>query len=204
MGSCFSSSSIDYSENQASSSSAKVISLNGNLTQYSAPVRVSHVLNQLDSSNSCILCNSDHLLYDDYVKALDFEEEIQLGQIYFVLEKIRLKYRLTAADMAALAVKASSAFMKSSSSSKKGRRGGGRKKLRISPVFEVHSNKYYQSDNGFESSNLKRFDDKPMSVEMKRSGSVRKLQKSASRRAKIAIRSFRMRLNTIYEGHVVE
>ncbi|KAI3992083.1 hypothetical protein MKX01_014974 [Papaver californicum] len=204
MGLCFSSSSsIDYSENQASS--AKVISLNGNLTQYSAPVRVSHVLNQLDSSNSCILCNSDHLLYDDYVKALDFEEEIQLGQIYFVLGKNRTKYRLTASDMAALAVKASSAFMKSSSSSsKKCRQGGGRKKLRISPVFEVHSNNYYQSDNGFESSNLKRFDDKPMSVEMKRSGSVRKLHKSASRRAKIAIRSFKMRLNTIYEGHAVE
>ncbi|RZC62853.1 hypothetical protein C5167_024608 [Papaver somniferum] len=201
MGLCFSSSSIDYSENQASSS-AKVISLNGNLTQYSAPVRVSHVLNQLDSSNSCILCNSDHLLYDDYVKALGSEEEIQLGQIYFVLEKSRLKYRLTASDMAALAVKASSAFMKSSST-KKGRRSGGRKKLRISPVFEVHSNNYYEADNGFES-NLKRFDDKPMTVEMKRSGSVRKLHKSASRRAKIAIRSFRMRLNTIYEGHVVE
>ncbi|MCL7024800.1 hypothetical protein MKW94_028805 [Papaver nudicaule] len=201
MGLCFSSS-ASIEESVSGAASARVISLNGNLTQYAAPVRVSHVLNQLDSANSSILCNSDHLLYDDYVKALDSEEEIQLGQIYFVLEKNRLKYRLTASDMAALAVKASSAFMKSSSS-KKGRRGG-RKKLRISPVFEVHRNDYYQQgENGYES-NLKRFDDKPMFVEMKRSGSVRKLQKSASRRAKIAIRSFRMRLNTIYEGRVVE
>ncbi|OVA01056.1 Protein of unknown function DUF4228 [Macleaya cordata] len=145
----------------------------------------------MESTTSCILCNSDQLFYDDYIKALDSDDELQVGQIYFVLAKNRLKYRLTAADMAALAVKASSAFMKNT---KKGRRG--RKKLRISPVLEMN-NQGFTGENGYE--NLKRFDPKP-TVEMKRSGSVRKLQKNASRRAKIAIRSFRMKLNTIYEG----
>ncbi|EXB56243.1 hypothetical protein L484_024780 [Morus notabilis] len=40
-------------------------------------------------------------------------------------------------------------------------------------------------------------------IRMTRSGSVRKLQRFASRRAKLAVRSFRLRLTTIYEGTIL-
>lgn len=42
-----------------------------------------------------------------------------------------------------------------------------------------------------------------INIGMRRSGSVRKLQRYASRRAKLAVRSFKLRLTTIYEGTIL-
>ncbi|KAF8406768.1 hypothetical protein HHK36_008860 [Tetracentron sinense] len=184
MGSCFSSDS-DYS---VTPSTARVISTNGSLCEYPVPVTVSQVLEM--ESSSCFLCNSDRLYYDDYIPALDSGDQLEVGQIYFLLPKTRLQYRLTASDMAALAVKASTAL---ANISKKG--GRRRKKIQISPVMEVNQR---VGDGG----RLKTFE-KP-SIGISRSGSVRKLKRNASRRAKMTIRSFRVRLSTIYEGSVAD
>ncbi|KAE9466910.1 hypothetical protein C3L33_01169, partial [Rhododendron williamsianum] len=51
--------------------------------------------------------------FDDVVSAVSDDEELQLGQLYFALPLSRLRRRLQAEEMAALAVKASSALMKS-------------------------------------------------------------------------------------------
>ena len=50
--------------------------------------------------------------FDDVVYAVDEDDELQLGQLYFALPLERLNQRMQAEEMAALAVKASSALMK--------------------------------------------------------------------------------------------
>ncbi|XP_043712412.1 uncharacterized protein LOC122661148 [Telopea speciosissima] len=192
MGPCFSTNATDDSPNL---SMAKVISANGNLREYPIPVTVSQVL-EIETS-SCFLCNSDSLLFDDYIPAFDSSEELQACRIYFVLPTSRLQYRLTAPDMAALAVKASTALSQSSR-----KKVGWNKKTRISPVLELSNNQggfdgYYEY-HGFKTSTDK------SRIGVSRSGSsIRKLQKYSSKRTKkFGVRSFRMRLSTIYEGSV--
>ncbi|XP_068649324.1 uncharacterized protein [Aristolochia californica] len=184
MGSCFSS-----QADSVTLSVATVISFNGALREFPVPVTVSQVL-QLEAS-TCFLCNSDKLYFDQYIPALNSDDHLQVGQIYFVLPMNKLQYPLTASDMAALAVKASVALAEGS----KGK--GRRKKYRVSPVLDV-SEPIGDGDDGFKKL------EKTVAPTITRSGSVRKLQRSASRRAKLAIRSFRMRLGTIYEGTVTE
>ncbi|XP_068652810.1 uncharacterized protein [Aristolochia californica] len=184
MGSCFSS--------QADSvilSAAKVISLNGTLREFPVPVTVSQVL-QFEAS-SCFLCNSDKLYFDQPIPALNFDDHLQVGQIYFVLPMSKLQYTVTASDMAALAVKASLALVKGSKGKDR------RNKFRISPLLDVIES-VGDGDDGF-----RKFDPN-VAPTITRSGSVRKLRRSASRKAKLAIASFRMRLTTIYEGTVAE
>ncbi|XP_077212162.1 uncharacterized protein LOC143847269 [Tasmannia lanceolata] len=216
MGSCFSS----ETKGSITLSTAKVISLKGALREYLVPVNVSQVL--YTESTSCFLCNADKLYFDDYIRALDHGEQLQLGQIYFVLPIIRLKYPLTASDMAALAIKASLALTQGP------KKSGRRKKIRISPVLDVSQavnfDGYLERDSYHRSIEsivyqlpkhdsmccypCTRDDHRNLSPSkssgLSRSGSVRKLQRTASRQAKMAYRSFRARLSTIHEGSVIE
>ncbi|KAI3843683.1 hypothetical protein MKW98_013619 [Papaver atlanticum] len=77
---------------------AKLISQDGKLEEYSYQVRIKYEME-----------------FDNQVSAMHEDEELQLGQIYFALPLSKLKYPLTSEEMASLAVKASSALMKSSS-----------------------------------------------------------------------------------------
>nr|GFB49671.1 hypothetical protein [Tanacetum cinerariifolium] len=58
------------------------------------------------NSTSFFVCNSDNLSYDQHIRALDAQHELDAGQIYFVLPVSKLRDRLSASEMAALAVKA--------------------------------------------------------------------------------------------------
>ncbi|KDP36719.1 hypothetical protein JCGZ_08010 [Jatropha curcas] len=208
MGVCLSCSVLGESH-QLPPSTAKVVSINGNLHEYSVPVFVSQVLQteaaSLSSSSpsslsSFFLCNSDFLSYDDYIPALDSNAQLYANQLYFILPRSKLQNRLSASDMAALAVKASVALQ---NASKKG--GHRRKKARISPVLVVDQSPSSQPlideiktfDKPF---NYKTQQQQQPAVGYSRSGSVRRLQKYTSRRAKLAVRSFRLRLTTIDEG----
>lgn len=86
---------------------AKLIMEDGRLQEYPYPVTVSHVLHK---NPSCFVCNSDDMRYDDVASAVAGDEELQLGQLYFALPLSLRNRRLRAEDMAALAVKASSAL----------------------------------------------------------------------------------------------
>ncbi|CAK9183439.1 unnamed protein product [Ilex paraguariensis] len=204
MGGCFSLT-ASYSVTDQEST-ANVISVYGDLREYSVPVTVSQVLQMettSSSSSSCFLCNSDSLYYDEYTPALDPQDELQPGQIYFILPTTKLEYKLSASDMAALAVKASVALQ--NSSKKSSGSGSGRRhqnKARISPVaLEVNQRVAVNLPK-------KSFADKDkLGVEgASRSGStsIRKLQRYSSRRARMAVRSFRLRLTTIHEGSVLQ
>ncbi|KAL3526709.1 hypothetical protein ACH5RR_011365 [Cinchona calisaya] len=89
---------------------AKLILHDGRLQEFSYPVKVSYVLQK---NPSCFICNSDEMDFDDVVSAISDDEELQPGQLYFALPLNRLKRRLQGEEMAALAVKASSALAKS-------------------------------------------------------------------------------------------
>ncbi|GLT75234.1 hypothetical protein SLA2020_469730 [Shorea laevis] len=89
---------------------AKLILQDGRLQEYPYPVKVSYVLQK---NPMCFICNSDEMDFDDVVSALSDDEELQPGQLYFALPLSWLKHPLKAEEMAALAVKASSALMKS-------------------------------------------------------------------------------------------
>ncbi|KAG8384500.1 hypothetical protein BUALT_Bualt04G0124400 [Buddleja alternifolia] len=89
---------------------AKLISIDGRLQEFPYPVKVSYVLQKNPAS---FICNSDEMDFDGVVSAVSDDEELQPGQIYFALPLNRLKHRLQAEEMAALAVKASSALTKS-------------------------------------------------------------------------------------------
>ncbi|CAI9775489.1 unnamed protein product [Fraxinus pennsylvanica] len=126
------------------------------------------------------------------------EDALEESQIYFVLPKTKLPYRLSASDMAALAVKASVALdkMNAASASSTNRR---KRKARISPVMVLDQNiekkSFVNNNNTMKPSTSAR-------LGVSRSNSVKKLQRYSSRRAKMAARSFRIRLSTIHEGSV--
>ncbi|XP_021600810.2 uncharacterized protein LOC110606350 [Manihot esculenta] len=204
MGTCFSCS--VFSESQLLPPTAKVVSVNGNLQEYNVPVFVSQVINceaassssSSSSSPSLFLCNSDFLSYDDYIPVLDSNAQLKANQLYFVLPRSKLQNRLNASDMAALAVKASIAIQ--NASKKDAYR---RKKARISPVLLGNQS----LASSYDAHVIKSFE-KPQApqqspVGFSRSGSVGRLRKYTSRRAKLAVRSFKLRLSTIYEGTVL-
>ncbi|CAL5187959.1 unnamed protein product [Lathyrus oleraceus] len=96
---------------------AKLILQDGRLREFSYPVKVSYLLQE---HPSCFICNSDEMDFDDVVTAVDENQVLQLGQLYFALPLSWLRQPLQAQEMAALAVKASSALMKSGASYKCG------------------------------------------------------------------------------------
>ncbi|KAK8606800.1 hypothetical protein V6N13_052557 [Hibiscus sabdariffa] len=89
---------------------AKLILQDGRLQVFPYPVKVSYVLQM---NPTCFICNSDEMDFHDVVSAVQEDQELQPGQLYFALPLSWLKHPLRAEQMAALAVKASSALMKS-------------------------------------------------------------------------------------------
>ncbi|KAG5542673.1 hypothetical protein RHGRI_015714 [Rhododendron griersonianum] len=256
MGGCLSSSTPADQPSRSESThrrSVNVISANGDLHQYTSPLTVSQLLEEMMevqtltqqhdhpsssniiNSNSFFVCNSDRLYYDDFIPALDAQHQLHPNQIYFVLPASKLLYRLTASDMAALAVKASLAFQKSttntstkhssssSSSSFFIRNRRNNKPARISPILaDHHVNSTTSSDSSFvdrdymdenrngqtatttiKNKGISIISEKQQpaaaALGVSKSGSLRKLNRYSSRRAKMAVRSFRIRLTTIYE-----
>ncbi|KAL4313395.1 hypothetical protein GQ457_01G008240 [Hibiscus cannabinus] len=202
MGVCFSSDGLDLISDSTHRPTAKVVSVSGDLHKYSLPVFVSQVLqaeaalsssSSSSSSSKIFLCNSDSLSYEEYIPALDADDQLQPDQIYFVLPISKLQHRLASKDMAALAVKASLAMGNDSKND-----SNRRKKARISPVMVVAA--AAELSSGAAKSFAK---PQPRQPGMSRSGSIRKLQRYTSRRAKLAVRSFKLRLSTIYEGSVL-
>ncbi|KAL4022031.1 hypothetical protein IC575_015750 [Cucumis melo] len=185
---------------------AKVISLQGHLREYPVPISVSRVLQTENSSSSTsdsFLCNSDRLYFDDFIPSLPLDHQLHPNQIYFILPSSNLHHRLTAPDMAALAVKATLALQNASTNNlhlshlprNKGRRH------RISPLFDLDSPNDQQHEHEHEHEH-----EHALSINSNSknntasSSSVKKLQRLTSRRAKMAVRSFKLRLSTIYEG----
>ncbi|KAG7544796.1 hypothetical protein ISN44_As12g003590 [Arabidopsis suecica] len=102
---------------------AKLILQDGRMMEFANPVKVGYVLLKYPM---CFICNSDDMDFDDAVAAISADEELQLGQIYFALPLCWLRQPLKAEEMAALAVKASSALMRGG--------GGGCRRKCVDPI----------------------------------------------------------------------
>ncbi|MCD9560317.1 hypothetical protein HAX54_018932 [Datura stramonium] len=98
---------ICSSYESTSVATVKLILDDGRLQEFSYPVKASYLL---QNDPTIFICNSDEMDFGDVVSAVSAEEELQLGQLYFALPLSRLKRKLKAEEMAALAVKASSAL----------------------------------------------------------------------------------------------
>ncbi|KAK9108762.1 hypothetical protein Sjap_016822 [Stephania japonica] len=103
-------------------STVKLVLQDGKLEEFTSPVKVSHVLQNINSTsnnsnsnnkeNECFICNADNIDFNNIVRAVNIEEELQPGQLYFALPLRRLRCPIQAEEMAALAVKASEALRK--------------------------------------------------------------------------------------------
>ncbi|RCV05083.1 hypothetical protein SEVIR_1G052500v4 [Setaria viridis] len=130
----------------ASPAPTRVIAGDGSLKELpaSAPARVSDVLGHNHNGGAApafFVCNSDALYFNEHPPALAPGDLLRPGQIYFVLPAAMLEKPLSTADMAALAVRASTALASSSGKPRRhGRRrracGGGKKAVRVMPVRE--------------------------------------------------------------------
>ncbi|XP_047051773.1 uncharacterized protein LOC124657233 [Lolium rigidum] len=91
---------------------AKVVGLDGSMTQYAAPVTAREALGNAErnGNESLFLCSSDELRLDAPPRALPDEENLQPGWLYFVLPLSMLPLALSGQEMAALALRASSAL----------------------------------------------------------------------------------------------
>ena len=89
---------------------AKLILQDGTLQEFTSPVKVWQILKKNPTS---FVCNSDDMDFDDAVIAVGGSEDLRPGELYFVLPLTWLNHPLRAEQMAALAVKASSALNKS-------------------------------------------------------------------------------------------
>ncbi|XP_051114892.1 uncharacterized protein LOC127240325 [Andrographis paniculata] len=89
---------------------AKLIFDNGRLEEFPYPIKAVHVLQR---NPTCFICNSDELEFDDVVPAVGADDDLLPGHIYFALPLSRLNRRLRPEEIAALAVKASAALVKS-------------------------------------------------------------------------------------------
>ncbi|PKU63447.1 uncharacterized protein LOC110093954 [Dendrobium catenatum] len=99
---------------------AMVISVDGSLIEYNVGITTANVIEA--NGKGCILCNSDKLFFDAYPPVTAPEEVLEPDQIYFLLPVSELGHRLTGADLAALAFRASAALRKATET--QGRRRG--------------------------------------------------------------------------------
>ncbi|XP_074278832.1 uncharacterized protein LOC141602453 [Silene latifolia] len=118
---------------------AKLILQDGRLQEFSYPVKVSYIISR---DPNIFICNSDEMEFDDVVSAIREDEELQPGELYFALPLSKLSKPLQAEEMAALAVKANAALLKSSGGEKCGCRKAtgffaGGEKERQSPSSKV-------------------------------------------------------------------
>ncbi|CAN0880174.1 hypothetical protein LINGRAHAP2_LOCUS13512 [Linum grandiflorum] len=197
MGICFSSSS-DSQSHHPSPATAKLVSLTGDLREYTPFVSVAQVLRTESSSSDYFICNSDFLSYNEPIPALRSDALLLPNQLYFLLPNSSLNSTLTAPQMADLAIRASHALQIS----------GGQKKSSSSAITPL---RFLEDGDGDDSDyyNLPLLKEPPTMMraaagrEFRRSRSIKKLQRYASRRARLAVGSFKLRMATIYEGTVL-
>ncbi|CAB1184615.1 unnamed protein product [Spirodela intermedia] len=187
MGSCMSAGEGSRVVNVAPT--AKVIGLSGDLREYSSPISAAEALAK-DGAAACFLCSSDKLYCNDNIPAVDPEEPLQLGQIYFVLPLEKRREALSQGDMAALAVKAISALAAAAEAD------GRRRKIRVVAPPEGGWGEENEEEeiNGFAGKNGRRPPPIAIQRKMKRSGSLKGKNSSYRRQ-----RSSRVRLGTIPE-----
>ncbi|XP_047088584.1 uncharacterized protein LOC124700506 [Lolium rigidum] len=95
---------------------ARVVLADGQLQRFPGGTRASHALKAAAAAaaggagGACFLCSADGLELGGAVAAVAPDEELQPGQLYFVLPAAMRRRLLQAEEMAALAIRASAAL----------------------------------------------------------------------------------------------
>ncbi|KAJ3707352.1 hypothetical protein LUZ61_011057 [Rhynchospora tenuis] len=131
MGSCVSA----YSEemNIDMLPTAKVITIDGSLREYSVPTKASEVLDEKHTVS--FLCSSDELYLDRVIPEMRSHDWVELDQIYFILPRSMLDQPLKGQDMAALAVKASLAL--AGALEKRSGKASSKRGIQVMPLREL-------------------------------------------------------------------
>ncbi|KAH9314755.1 hypothetical protein KI387_023382, partial [Taxus chinensis] len=103
MGNCVSTS----SSNTQFMQTAKIIFFDGGLKEFSKPIKAEEIIVQ---NPGYFLCHWDSLHIGKFMAAVNSKEDLELGELYFVLPLSKLQYVLSASDMAAMVFKANSAI----------------------------------------------------------------------------------------------
>ncbi|KAB5541393.1 hypothetical protein DKX38_014367 [Salix brachista] len=93
-------------------STAKIIHVDGRLQEFRQPIKASHVLS-LNPNN--FLCGSESMYIDCHLPQVPDDEELQLGQLYFLVPLSKSKAPLSLQELCALASKASASLAQSDS-----------------------------------------------------------------------------------------
>ncbi|XP_048135639.1 uncharacterized protein LOC125315240 [Rhodamnia argentea] len=97
-------------------STLKLIHTDGRLQEFTQTIKASHLLSQ---NPNCFLCSSESMFIDSIVPRIHEEEDLCLGQLYFLLPLSMSQAPLSFRELCVLAIKASTALESSSRSSKR-------------------------------------------------------------------------------------
>ncbi|KAJ4716441.1 HTH-type transcriptional regulator [Melia azedarach] len=92
---------------------AKIIHLDGRLQEFRQPIKAGSILSE---NPNCFLCCSESMYIGSQAPRLPEDEELQLGQIYFLMRLSKSQFPLTLQELCSLAIKASSALSRTTSS----------------------------------------------------------------------------------------
>ncbi|KAF5194736.1 Hth-type transcriptional regulator [Thalictrum thalictroides] len=95
-------------------STIKIIHVDGRLQEFKQPIVARHILSQ---NPNRFLCSLETMNVDSYVLQVPETEELQLGQIYFLLPLSQSHTYLSLPDLCTLAIRASTALRKHDGSS---------------------------------------------------------------------------------------
>jgi hypothetical protein len=123
---------------------ARVVVPSGELREYSPPATAALVLQQEAAGEGWFLCDADGMgLEGTVVAAVGASEELRPGQIYFVLPIEMQRRRLTGEEIAALAVKASSALVKAAAATAPSSPCGRLRRCAVAPLVFPHPEEDY-------------------------------------------------------------
>lgn len=84
-----------------------VIQSNGKLQQFKQPIRAGKLLSQ---NPSCFICCSETMNVDSFPVQMAEDDELQAGQLYFLMPISKSQTLITLQDLCTLAIKASAAI----------------------------------------------------------------------------------------------
>lgn len=130
---------------------ARVVLPSGELREYAPPATAATALQAAgDDGSSWFLCDADGIAFEGgpvAVAAVAPGEELQAGQIYFVLPAEMQRRRLTRDEVAALAVRASTALVKAAAAQPSSPCRRRRRRGAVAPlVFPVPEEEYAAAD----------------------------------------------------------
>ncbi|GLJ44727.1 hypothetical protein SUGI_0940480 [Cryptomeria japonica] len=125
MGGCMSSGSSRGHEKPLNLLTAKLILMDGSIKEFSEPVRCHEIVSKYSGH---FICASGGLYTGQHIsEVLHEDDELQLGELYFLLPNRKLQFVLTDSDMAAMLLKANGATQQRRKS-----------KGKVQPLFDTH------------------------------------------------------------------